>query len=93
MKIDLDAFYNIKTSVLLLASRKSSLLKSRQATHSRSKKGDFFFVLVGAFQHHSHAGLLYSYPALNEFRHSTPEAPHTKRRERPLLAKDGTKCK
>jgi hypothetical protein len=29
----------------------------------------------------------------NEFRHSTPEAFHTKRRERPLLAKDGTKSK
>jgi hypothetical protein len=29
---------------------------------------------------------LYSYPAVNEFRHSTPEALHTKRRERPLLA-------
>jgi hypothetical protein len=28
-----------------------------------------------------------------EFRHSSPEARHTKRRERPLLAKDGTKTK
>jgi hypothetical protein len=28
-----------------------------------------------------------------EFRHSTPEALHTKRRERPLLAKVGTKAK
>jgi hypothetical protein len=28
-----------------------------------------------------------------EFRHSSPEALHTKRRERPLLAKDGTKTK
>jgi hypothetical protein len=28
-----------------------------------------------------------------EFRHSCPEALHTKRRERPLLAKDGTKAK
>jgi hypothetical protein len=28
-----------------------------------------------------------------EFRHSSPEAQHTKRRERPLLAKDGTKPK
>jgi hypothetical protein len=28
-----------------------------------------------------------------EFRHSSPEALHTKRRERPLLAKDGTKAK
>jgi hypothetical protein len=27
-----------------------------------------------------------------EFRHSSPEALHTKRRERPLLAKDGTKA-
>jgi hypothetical protein len=56
-------------------------------------KTSTFFVLVGAFQHHSHAGLLYSYAALNEFRHSTPEALHTKRRKRPLLAKDGTKSK
>jgi hypothetical protein len=28
-----------------------------------------------------------------EFRHSSPEALHTKRRKRPLLAKDGTKAK
>jgi hypothetical protein len=28
-----------------------------------------------------------------EFRQSSPEALHTKRRERPLLAKDGTKAK
>jgi hypothetical protein len=28
-----------------------------------------------------------------EFRLSSPEALHTKRRERPLLAKDGTKAK
>jgi hypothetical protein len=28
-----------------------------------------------------------------EFRHSSPEALHTKRRERSLLAKDGTKAK
>jgi hypothetical protein len=28
-----------------------------------------------------------------EFRHSSPEALHTKQRERPLLAKDGTKAK
>jgi hypothetical protein len=27
-----------------------------------------------------------------DFRHSSPEALHTKRRERPLLAKDGTKA-
>jgi hypothetical protein len=27
-----------------------------------------------------------------EFRHSSPEALHTKRREGPLLAKDGTKA-
>jgi hypothetical protein len=47
----------------------------------------------GALRHCSHAGLLYPYSALNEFRHSTPEALHTKRRDRPLLAKDGTKTK
>jgi hypothetical protein len=28
-----------------------------------------------------------------EFRHSSPEVLHTNRRERPLLAKDGTKAK
>jgi hypothetical protein len=28
-----------------------------------------------------------------EFRHSFPEALHTKRRDRPLLEKDGTKAK
>jgi hypothetical protein len=28
-----------------------------------------------------------------EFHHSSPEALHTKRRERPLLVKDGTKTK
>jgi hypothetical protein len=28
-----------------------------------------------------------------EYRHSSPEALHTKRRERSLLAKDGTKAK
>jgi hypothetical protein len=28
-----------------------------------------------------------------EFRHSSPEALHTKRREKPLLAKDGPKAK
>jgi hypothetical protein len=30
-------------------------------------------------------------PPPNEFRNSSPEALHIKRRERPLLAKDGTK--
>jgi hypothetical protein len=29
----------------------------------------------------------------NEFRHSSPKALHTKRRERPLLVKDGTATK
>jgi hypothetical protein len=46
----------------------------------------------GAYQHCSHEGLLYSNP-LMEFRHSSQAALHTKRRERPLLAKDGTKTK
>jgi hypothetical protein len=36
-------------------------------------------------QHLCLEGVLYSYP--NEFLHSSPEALHTKRRERPLLAK------
>jgi hypothetical protein len=49
-------------------------------------------LVVGAYQHCSHEGLLYSHPPM-EFRHSSPEALHTKRRERPLLAKDGTKAK
>jgi hypothetical protein len=39
-------------------------------------------------QHLCLEGVLYSYP--NEFLHSSPEVLHTKRRERPLLAKDGT---
>jgi hypothetical protein len=34
------------------------------------------------------AGILYSYP--NDFLHSSPEALHTRRRERPLSAKEGT---
>jgi hypothetical protein len=50
------------------------------------------FLVVGAYQHRSHEGLLYSNPPL-EFRHSSPEALHTKQHERPLLAKDGTKAK
>jgi len=46
----------------------------------------------GVYQHCSHEGFLHSNPPM-EFRHSSPEALHTKRRERPLLAKDGTKAK
>jgi hypothetical protein len=46
----------------------------------------------GAYQHCSHEGFVYSNPPV-EFRHSSPEGLHTKRRERPLLAKDGTKAK
>jgi hypothetical protein len=49
-------------------------------------------LVLGAYQHSSHDGLLYSNPPM-EFRHSSPEALHTKRRERPLLAKDGTNAK
>jgi hypothetical protein len=49
-------------------------------------------LVVGAYQHCSHEGLLYSNPPM-EFRHSSPEALHTKRRERPLLAKDGAKAR
>jgi hypothetical protein len=51
-----------------------------------------FVLVVAAYQHCSHEGLLYSNPPM-EFRHSSPDALHTKRRERPLLAKDGTKAK
>jgi hypothetical protein len=40
------------------------------------------------FQHLCLEGLLYSYP--NEFLRSSPEALHTKRRERPLSVKEGT---
>jgi hypothetical protein len=46
----------------------------------------------GAYQHCGYESLLYSNPPM-EFRHSYPEALHTKRRERPLLTKDGTKAK
>jgi hypothetical protein len=49
-------------------------------------------LVVGAYQHCSHEGVFYSNPAV-EFRHSSPEALHTKRRERPLLAKDGIKAR
>jgi hypothetical protein len=49
-------------------------------------------LVVGAYQHCSHEGLFYSNPSM-EFRHSSPEALHTKRRERPLLAKDRTEAK
>jgi hypothetical protein len=50
------------------------------------------FLVLGVYQLCSHEGLLYSNPPV-EFRHSSPEALHTKRCERPLLAKDGTKAK
>jgi hypothetical protein len=65
---------------------------------AHTKLGFFVVVVVvvvyfgGAYQHCSHEGLLYSSPPM-EFRHSSPESFHTKRRERPLLAKDGTKTK
>jgi hypothetical protein len=49
-----------------------------------------FLCISGALRHHT---LFISLPRPNEFRHSTPEELHTKRRERPLLAKDGTKTK
>jgi hypothetical protein len=49
-------------------------------------------LVLGAYQQYSHEGLLYSNPPM-DFRHSSPEALHTKRRDRPLLAKDGTKAK
>jgi hypothetical protein len=49
-------------------------------------------LVVGAYQHCSHESFLYSNPPM-EFRHSSPDALHTKLRERPLLAKDGTKAK
>jgi hypothetical protein len=49
-------------------------------------------LVLGAYQHCSHEGLFYSNPPM-EFGHSSPEALHTKRRERLLLAKDGTKAK
>jgi hypothetical protein len=45
-------------------------------------------VRLWVFQHLCLEGVLYSYP--NEFLHSSPEALHTKRRERPLSVKEGT---
>jgi hypothetical protein len=57
----------------------------------RSVAAVLFLLFSRALRHCSLEGLLYPYP--NEFRHSTPEALHTKRRERHLLAKDGTKTK
>jgi hypothetical protein len=69
-------------------------------TRHRTYVAAAFFNLVrcccfggGAYQHCNHESLLYSNPPPMEFRHSSPEALHTKRRERPLLAKDGTKSK
>jgi hypothetical protein len=49
------------------------------------------FVLVGPIS----TAAMKAYCTLTpmEFRHSSPEALHTKRRERLLLAKDGTKTK
>jgi hypothetical protein len=50
----------------------------------------FFVVVVGLYD----TAAMQAYCILtspNEFHHSTPEAFHTKRRETPLLAKDGTK--
>jgi hypothetical protein len=52
----------------------------------------FCFVVVGLYD----TAAMQAYCILtppNEFHHSTPEAFHTKRPERPLLAKDGTRTK
>jgi hypothetical protein len=45
-------------------------------------------VRLWVFQHLCLEGVLCSYP--NKFLHSSPEALHTKRRERPLSVKEGT---
>jgi hypothetical protein len=45
-------------------------------------------VRLWVFQHLCLEGVLYSYP--NEFLRSSPQALHTKRRERPLSVKEGT---
>jgi hypothetical protein len=58
---------------------------------SRSTLTLVVVLVLGASQHCNHDCLLYSNPPV-EFHHSSPEALHTKRRERPLLAKDGTKA-
>jgi hypothetical protein len=62
-------------------------------THTRDTAlWHFFVVVVGLFS----TAAMKAYCTLtppNEFRHSPPEALHTKRRERPLSAKDGTKAK
>jgi hypothetical protein len=49
----------------------------------------FFFCISRGFTTPQPCRLFVFLPCPNEFRHSTPEALHTKRRERPLLAKDG----
>jgi hypothetical protein len=74
-----------------------ALLKYKNALFNLFTPSGFFtyhnvvvILVVGAYQHCSHEGLLYSNPPM-EFRCSSPEALHTKRRERRLLAKDGTK--
>jgi hypothetical protein len=50
------------------------------------------FVVVGLYDNAAIQAYCILIPP-NEFHHSTPEALHTKRRERPLSAKDGTKTK
>jgi hypothetical protein len=60
--------------------------------HCKTSPPVVVVLVVGAYQHYSHKGLLYSNLPM-EFRHSSPEALHTKRRERPLLAKVGTKAR
>jgi hypothetical protein len=52
--------------------------------------GPFFIVVVGLYDTAAMQAHCILTPP-NEFHHSTPEALHTKWRERPLLAKDGTK--
>jgi hypothetical protein len=50
-------------------------------------------LVVGAYQHCSHEGFLYSDPPNGVPSFISRGAAHTKRSERPLLAKDGTKAK
>jgi hypothetical protein len=59
---------------------------------SMNSKFSFLVVAVGPIRTAAFKAYCTLTPT-NEFRHSTPEALHTKRRERPLLAKDVTKTK
>jgi hypothetical protein len=70
-----------------MASEEPKMCKQGAANKRKHVKGKGK-VRLWVFQHLCLEGVLYTYP--NEFLHSSPEALHTKRRERPLSVKEGT---